>query len=189
MNYIAFNYTAIQSATPDLHVLAATMWHGDRLGSVNDTMELFYGASGNYPEYCDAIDFRLDWSHYHIKQMGNNDELLSAFANWLQCFGGNSIIATIKDDRVLLQEMIVKGYLTLPDSCIIVNLDTIKQLSNIESYARNCGVKPCEAMKIEGGEPVRVAAMKAKCYREVVSEFLHEQLTTTIAPLLESANL
>ncbi len=186
MNYIAFTYAAVQSATPNLHVLAATMWYGNRIGDdFNDVMELFYGSSGKYPEYCDAIDFRFDWCHYGIEQMSNDTDLLAAFAGWIQYFGENAIIVATEDDYLLLKKMVEDNLLILPDSCIVVNLDTVKALSDIESYAQRFGIKPCEAMTIEGGEPVRIAAMKARCYRNMMAALnLHEQPTTIFAPIL-----
>ena len=190
MNYIAFTYATVQSATPNLHVLAATMWYGDRIGGPNDVMELFYGSSGKYPEYCDAIDFRFDWCHYCIKQRSNDTDLLAAFAGWIHRFGENAIIVATEGDYILLQKMVEDNLLILPDSCIVVNLDTVKALSDIESYAQRFGIKPYKAMMIEGGEPVRIAAMKAKCYRNMMAALnLHEHPTTIVAPILGNSAL
>ena len=190
MNFIAFTYATVQSATPNLHVLAATMWYGDRIGGGGDVMELFYGSSGKYPEYCGAIDFRFDWDHYYIEQMSNNTGLLAAFAGWIHRFGENAIIVATEGDHILLQKMVEDNLLILPDSCIVVNLDTVKALSDVESYAQRFGIKPCKAMKAEGGEPVRIASMKALCYRNMMAALsLHEQPTTLLVPILGNSTL
>ena len=190
MNYIGFTFATVQSATPNLHVLAATMWYGDRIGGGDDAMELFYGSSSKYPEYCGRIDWRFDWSHYHIDEMANDVELLAAFAGWIQCFGENAIVVATEEDYALLQKMIEDNLLILPNDCIVVNLDTVKPLSDVESYARRFGIEPCKAMKVEGGEPVRIAAMKARCYRSMMAALsLHEQPTTLLVPILGNSTL
>lgn len=162
MNFISIARTPILSVTPNLYLLAATLWRGSMAGESIDTMNLFYGISGPYPESCGKP--RSESSTYELKQMNNEADLLTAFTKWLNQNSDNAVIVATEDDCELLRKMAKMG--TSWDFHLdrIVNLDAIWPLRDLEIYARRHGI----TWRTGTNKAIQTASLRALCYRHLL---------------------
>lgn len=162
MNFISLARVPISSVTPNLYLLAATLWRGSMAGESVDIMDLFYEMSGPYPESWGEL--RAELSNKELKQMNNEDDLLIDFAKWLNQNSANAVMVATEDDCELLRKMTKLGSLWDFRLDRIVNLDAIWPLRNLEAYANRHGI----VWRTEKNKAIQLASLRARCYRHLL---------------------
>ena len=186
MNFVSFY---VQNLKSDLQLISATMWRGENIGGDHDNMQCFFASSGRCPEDAPA-DLHFAHSTYYCEVMDGKDELFRAFAQWLKDQADDAIIVVDDDDYQVLLSMADEGLVELSEFDCIVDISMIWPLMDRSSYAKRHGIRPCRAMAEEGGKPIWLTAMKAMCYRHLLSAVgLHEYPAKDIKILQECHGL
>ena len=181
MDFLSFH--SFRLSQNDTHVITATKWRGESIGH-HDTMDcFFYAADTNCPTNA-PNNLRFDLSSYCCEVMKNENLLMAAFARWLRANSDDTAIVVTSADYEVLQRLSNDdGFIDLDnDFECIVNIDEVWPLRDYHAYAERHGIRPCRAMMDSGGFPIWAAAVKAQCYRLLLSAVgLHEYPATDLA--------
>ena len=154
--------------------IAAVLWRGDLIGEVVDYMTLFYQSTNRSIVKQSRDDNDGGGPRYTVGLSRSKADLLHSFGEWLKR-SPDAVIVSIEADL----DFVWNAASAVKEKSIssrLVNIEQVWALRNLEEYARRHNITPHEEMEGVGGELVRIADMRARCYRHFLSALSMQDL-------------